>query len=252
MKIALLQTNIEWNNLQANHRHIESLLSKCDKADVYVLPEMFSTGFATNPQSVAETNNQSLEWLKQCAQNLGAAVCGSVAIRDANGAFYNRFYFVFPDGHTVHYDKRHLFRLGGEGEYYTRGNNRVVINYQGVRILLLICYDIRFPVFSRNRKDYDLIICVANWPTTRLSAWQALLKARAIENQCYVAGVNRCGSDPVCEYSGGTMLVDAYGQTIVECEYAKEGSVSGVIDLIRLNAFRQKFPVLDDADDFQL
>lgn len=248
MKITLLQTNIVWNNPEANCANASALMAECGETDIYVLPEMFSTGFATNPEGVAETNDYSLNWLKATAKQCNAAICGSVAIRDAEGAFRNRCYFVSPDSSVSFYDKHHLFSLGGEATHFTKGNERVVVTYKNVRILLQICYDVRFPIFSRNKKDYDVAIYVANWPTTRLSAWRALLCARAIENQCYVVGVNRCGSDPMCEYSGGSMLIDAYGRTMVEAPANTQCAVSATLDMNRLNAFREKFPVLDDAD----
>ena len=146
------------------------------------------------------------------------------------------------------YDKRHLFSYGHEDQFFTPGTQRTIVEYQGVRILLEICYDLRFPVWSRNRKDYDMIIYVANWPTSRMSVWNTLLRARAIENQCFVAGVNRVGHDPVCDYSGGSMLIDAYGKVVADCGTEQPCCKCAEIDMERLLAFRKKFPVLDDAD----
>ena len=178
-------------------------------------------------------------------------MAGSVSIKE-NGKFYNRFYFVYPDGTYCSYDKRHLFTYGGEHKTFTAGKERVIVTYQGVRILLQICYDLRFPVWSRNRKDYDMVIYVASWPTPRVEVWSALLRARALENQCYVAGVNRVGEDPSCQYSGGTALIDPYGHTLGACKDGEEGEVTADIDMEELERFRQKFPVLDDADAFEL
>ena len=178
-------------------------------------------------------------------------MAGSVSIKE-NGKFYNRFYFVYPDGTYCSYDKRHLFTYGGEHKTFTAGKERVIVTYQGVRILLQICYDLRFPVWSRNRKDYDMVIYVASWPTLRVEVWSALLRARALENQCYVAGVNRVGEDPSCQYSGGTALIDPYGHTLGACKDGEEGEVTADIDMEELERFRQKFPVLDDADAFEL
>ena len=248
MKITLLQTDIVWNNPQLNCANASALIAQNSGADIYILPEMFSTGFATDPEGIAETNNYSLNWLKNTAQQYNAAICGSVAIKDDSGLFRNRLYFVYPNGDVNFYDKHHLFGIGGEAAHFTKGEERVVVRYKDIRILLQICYDIRFPIFSRNRNDYDVAIYVANWPTTRLAAWNTLLHARAIENQCYVVGVNRCGNDPTCEYSGGSMLIDAYGRTIIEAPQNTECAVSATLDMNRLNAFRQKFPVLNDAD----
>ena len=188
---------------------------------------------------------------KRKAAERNCAIAGSVAVCE-NGNYYNRFYFVHPDGAVQHYDKKHLFTFGGEHKRFTAGTERVVVNFRGVRILLEVCYDLRFPVWSRNLGDYDMILYVASWPTPRVDAWSALLRARAIENQCYVAGVNRMGTDPTCEYSGGSAIIDPYGKTIAECPWSRESAVSADIDMEALQAFRKKFPVLDDADPFTL
>jgi predicted amidohydrolase len=185
--------------------------------------------------------------MKEKAASTGAAIAGSVAVTDGK-SYYNRFYFVKPDGSVAHYDKKHLFTYGGEHHRFTAGEERVVVEHCGVRILLEICYDLRFPVWARNRGDYDMILYVASWPTPRVPAWSALLLARAIENQCYVAGVNRVGTDPSCEYCGGTVVIDPYGKTIAECPMGEESEASAVVDMDALEAFRQKFPVLEDRD----
>ena len=182
---------------------------------------------------------------------MGAAIAGSIATEE-EGVFYNRFYFVTPEGDYAQYDKHHLFTYGGEHNHYHAGQERVVVEYMGVRILLAICYDLRFPVWSRNRKDYDMAIYVASWPTPRVEAWKALLHARAIENQCYVVGVNRVGKDPYCQYSGHSAIIDPYGKTLAECNEDKECLLTAQIDMDTLKAFREKFPVLEDADDFVL
>ena len=182
---------------------------------------------------------------------MGAAIAGSIATEE-EGVFYNRFYFVTPEGDYAQYDKHHLFTYGGEHKRYQAGQERVVVEYMGVRILLAICYDLRFPVWSRNRKDYDMAIYVASWPTPRVEAWKALLHARAIENQCYVVGVNRVGKDPYCQYSGHSAIIDPYGKTLAECNEDKECLLTAQIDMEVLKAFREKFPVLEDADDFVL
>lgn len=189
--------------------------------------------------------------MKRKAAERNCAIAGSVAVCE-NGNYYNRFYFVHPDGAVQHYDKKHLFTFGGEHKRFTAGTERVVVNFRGVRILLEVCYDLRFPVWARNLGDYDMILYVASWPTPRVDAWSALLRARAIENQCYVAGVNRMGVDPACEYSGGSAIIDPYGKTIAECPWSRESAVSADIDMEALQTFRKKFPVLDDADPFTL
>lgn len=252
MKIALLQSDIEWAMPCRNRFGAEAMIASAPGCDLYVLPEMFSTGFCTSPEGVAEPEPcDSLKWMKDSAEMFSAAIAGSVAVEE-NGRFFNRFYFVTPDGNAVHYDKRHLFTYGGEHLKFTAGKERKIVEYKGVRILLQVCYDLRFPVWSRNRGDYDMALYVASWPETRADAWRQLLKARAIENQCFVAGVNRIGTDPSNSYCGGTMLIDPYGKVIAECADGMESVAVAEISMEELAAFRQKFPVLDDADDFEL
>ncbi|MBR5350289.1 MAG: amidohydrolase [Prevotella sp.] len=246
MTIAIVQTDIRWADPAVNRLRIEELI-KDQSADLFVLPEMFSTGFATQPEGIAEEDNSSLAWMKEIALQRQAAIAGSIAVRD-DEHYYNRFYFVKPDGEISTYDKRHLFTYGEEDLFFTAGTERTIVEYQGIRFLLEVCYDLRFPVWSRNRKDYDIILYVANWPTSRMIVWNTLLRARAIENQCFVAGVNRVGSDPTCEYSGGSMVIDAYGKVIADCGTDMPCCKTVELDLDRLNAFRKKFPVLDDAD----
>ena len=214
-----------------------------------VLPEMFSTGFITMPAGEAESDGASLGWMKAIAKKYGCAVAGSVATED-RGLFYNRFYFVKPDGTFVKYDKRHLFSFAGEDRRFTAGSEKVITEYNGVRFFLQICYDLRFPCFSRNilPNPYDAVIYVASWPSPRIGAWDTLLKARAIENQCYAIGVNRVGKDPSCQYNGHSSIVDPYGNASASCAEGVEEIVSADLDLDSLQAFRDKFPVLKDAD----
>ena len=248
MKITVLQCDIVWANPEANRKRFDEAIDNNPDADLYVLPEMFSTGFCTNPEGIAEsTDGETLSWMKQKAKATGAAIAGSLAVTDGE-KYYNRFYFVKPDGSVAYYDKKHLFTYGGEHHHFTAGDKRVIVEHCGVRILLEICYDLRFPVWSRNRGDYDMILYVASWPTPRVMAWGALLVARAIENQCYVAGVNRVGSDHSCQYCGGTVVINPYGHTIAQCSMGQECEASAIIDMEALNAFREKFPVLNDAD----
>lgn len=248
MKITILQRDIEWANPSVNINRADEVIDRNPGSDIYVLPEMFSTGFCTNPEGIVESDNsETLQWLKRKAAAIDAAIAGSVAVTK-DGKFYNRFYFVKPDGSVTHYDKKHLFTYGGEHKRFTAGNERVVVEFRGVRILLEICYDLRFPVWARNRGDYDMILYVASWPTPRVSAWSALLVARAIENQCYVAGVNRVGNDPACQYCGGSVVIDPYGKTIAACTDNLECEATATIDIEALEAFRAKFPVLNDAD----
>lgn len=249
MKISLIQHDIEWGNPTANRERLEEILWGLDKSDLYVLPEMFSTGFAVEPQGIAEADGGTLAWMQRVAKELGGAVCGSVAIEEG-GSYYNRCYFVKPNGDVTSYDKHHLFTYADEHRRYTRGGERVVVEFRGVRFLLQVCYDLRFPTFSRNNEKipYDCAIYVASWPTSRLAVWDTLLHARAIENQCYVAGVNRIGEDASGRYSGGTMMIDPYGNTAAACPLDDECTITVDLDLQALRDFRRKFPVLKDAD----
>ncbi len=248
MKITILQRDIVWGNPAQNVERADAAIRALPDADLYILPEMFSTGFCIQPEGMAETaDSDTLHWMQRTAMARNCAVAGSVAV-EQNGKYYNRFYFVHPDGKVEHYDKKHLFTYGGEHLRFTAGQERVIVNFRGVRILLEVCYDLRFPIWARNRGDYDMIVYVASWPVPRIAAWSALLVARAIENQCYVAGVNRVGVDPNCEYCGGSVVIDPYGQTIAACEHGQESTAGAEIDMEMLEAFRQKFPVLSDAD----
>ena len=248
MKVTILQRNIEWANPVLNVQRAEEAIDRNAGADLYVLPEMFSTGFCTQPESIAEScDSDTLKWMKLKAAEIDAAIAGSVAV-EQEGKYYNRFYFVKPDGSVTYYDKKHLFTYGGEHLRFTAGDERVVVEWRGVRILLEVCYDLRFPIWARNRGDYDMILYVASWPTPRVAAWSSLLVARAIENQCYVAGINRVGTDPACEYCGGSVIIDPYGRTIASCADNTECEATAEVDMVALEAFREKFPVLKDAD----
>ena len=249
MTISLLQNDIVWGNPAANQEKISEILWGLDKSDLYVLPEMFSTGFAVDPHGIAEKDESSLNWMKSMAAELKGALCGSVAT-EVDGNFYNRLYFVKPNGDVATYDKRHLFTYADEHRNYKRGTERTVVEFRGCRFLLQVCYDLRFPVFSRNNEKipYDCAIYVASWPTSRLAAWDTLLHARAIENQCYVVGVNRIGEDQSGLYTGGTLIVDHYGHTLAACPLEEDSAITVELDLQRLRDFRRKFPVLKDAD----
>ena len=252
MKITILQRDIVWGEPATNVARADEAIDRNPGADLYVLPEMFSTGFCTIPEGVAEsTDSDTLKWMQRKAAATNAAIAGSVAVTDGE-RYYNRFYFVRPDGTTEYYDKHHLFTFGGEHLRFTAGDRRVIVEWRGVRILLLVCYDLRFPVWARNRGDYDMILYVASWPVPRVGAWSSLLVARAIENQCYVAGVNRVGTDPACEYSGASVVLNPYGVAIAECERGVECAATAEVDLESLAEFRAKFPVLNDADNFCL
>lgn len=252
LRTLILQTDIRWADPAENVRRADEMISRYSEADLIVLPEMFSTGFCTDPKGVAEPAEcETLQWMKRKAAERGCAIAGSIATEE-NGRYYNRFYFVQPDENVSRYDKKHLFTYGGEDRRYTPGTERVVVCFRNVRILLQICYDLRFPVWSRNRGDYDVAIYVASWPTPRVEAWKALLRARAIENQCYVIGVNRVGEDPNCQYVGGSAVIDPYGQTLAACPDGQACGAEAVIDMDELEIFRKKFPVLKDADSFTI
>ena len=251
MKVSILQHDIVWGKPAENRQRLAEQIAAQPHADLYVLTEMWSTGFAINPEGVAERDEASLQWMKDMAVQQQAAIAGSLAI-EQDGSFHNRLYFVKPDGEVEYYDKRHLFSYGGEDKYYSPGTERVVVEWKGVRFLLTVCYDLRFPVWMRYCNDYDAIICVANWPTVRIDSWQTLLRARAIENQCYVVGVNRVGKDPNCDYCGCSAIINPYGQTIAECEKDKECSMEAVFDMEKLNAYRVKFPALKEKDKFEI
>lgn len=249
MKLTLLQTDIVWADPAANQKIAEEMMLKAEKSDIYVLPEMFSTGFATQPQGIAEENGGTLEWMKRMADKLDAAVCGSVAVCE-DSRYYNRFYFVKPGGEVSVYNKKHLFTYGGEHLRFTAGEEPLRVEWRGLIYNICICYDLRFPIWSRNTKEnpYDVQIYVASWPDSRRAPWDALLRARAIENQCFVAAVNRVGSDPSCHYNGGSCLIDAYGNTIAACEDNKAETITVELDIERLRKFREKFPVLMDGE----
>ena len=252
MKITLIQTDLLWNDPAGNRARFEQKIAEAGSADLIVLPEMFSTGFCTQPRLAAEPlGGETLPWMKRIAQKTDCALAGSVAVEE-NGNYFNRFYFVKPDGSVSQYDKRHLFTYGGEHKEFTAGDKRVIVEYKGWRILLQSCYDMRFPVWSRNRNDYDLALYTANWPTSRVDAWSALLRARAIENLCYVAGINRTGTDPNCSYCGKSALLDFKGQTLEDVEPGKEALLSAELDADALRDFRKNFPALQDADRFSL
>lgn len=250
VKVAICQVDMEWEHTARNLERLEPVVAAAP-ADIVVLPEMFATGFKLRPSRVAEpADGLAVTTMRRWAAGFGKAVTGSVVIAEG-GEYRNRMFFVEPSGKTTWYDKRHLFRPGGEARDYTRGQRRVVVEYMGLRFLLLVCYDLRFPVWSRNRGDYDAILCCASWADDRREVWRTLLRARAIENQCYVAGVNRVGTDPDARYAGDSALVDFRGATIADAGNG-ECTLVATFDSEQLERFRQEFPAWMDADDFTL
>ena len=254
MKTTIVQHDIRWNELEWNLQHLTSLLNQWPKSDLYVLAETFGTGFMAegSTEQIVEQSRQSLHWMQQQACRFDAAIAGSVATVDEKGKLRNRLFFVRPDGSYDYYDKRHLFGFAGETDSYVAGERRVITEWRGVRFLLQVCYDLRFPVFSRCHDDYDAIIYVANWPVRRREVWQTLLKARALENQCFVVGVNRVGSDKTCNYRGDSVIINAYGRVIASCRSGMVDVAFAELDMEDLRRFRHKFPVLEDADGFQV
>jgi omega-amidase len=253
MKISLVQPDTVWENKTKNLSNLANLiLPLYNKTDIVVLPEMFDTGFSINPDKLAEQpGEETFKWMKRTADKGNFGVCGSYIVCE-NSQYYNRFVFVSPENKVWHYNKRHLF-MDGESDLFTRGKDRLIFAFRGMRISPYICYDLRFPVWSRNRSEFDLMIYTANWPESRRGVWNTLLKARAIENQCFVAGVNRIGTDGKgVVYCGESSIIDPYGEIIVSANKWLEDSVTGEISLSDLSEFRTKFPCLKDADDFTI
>ena len=294
IKVSTLQTDIKWADPIANQQAVESALLASAPADLYVLPEMWDTGFMAQPSALSpplgptgrfhqakrlkEPSDISLQFMQRMAKRLNAAIAGSIAVQEPSAlrstfgrsqgenpppsALFNRLYFVTPE-ETFFYDKRHLFSYAGEDKTFTAGEQPVVVEWRGVKFMLQVCYDLRFPCFSRNkllptalspqtsdiRPLYDAVIYVANWPESRRRVWDILLQARALENQCFVIGVNRVGDDPNCHYNGGTVIIDAKGKTLASVADDTEGIATAELDMQSLQSFREKFPVLRDADN---
>jgi omega-amidase len=254
ISITLAQVDLFWENPLKNMDHLSELIEKtAEPSDIIVLPETFTTGFSMRAQKLAETmDGPGVNWMKKLAFNCGSAICGSLIINDNNHIF-NRFIFATPKGEIFFYDKKHLFSIGGEKKSFDPGTQRKIINYLGWRIGLYICYDLRFPVWCRNRNDTDLMLFTANWPMQRNLAWKALLRARAIENQVYVAGVNRVGRDGNrIKYIGESSLIDPLGNYILNPDAPDEQLFRGEIMLSELMDLRIKFPVAKDADSFEI
>lgn len=286
MKVTLIQTELFWEDRKKNLARFDLLISKAGESDLIILPEMFTTGFSMNPARISEkTNSVTLDWMKAKSKENNLVITGSVAVEE-NGNYYNRLYWVAPDGNFQIYDKRHLFRMAKEDKYFSAGNKKIITRVGDWKICPLICYDLRFPVWSRNRFevgsqksevrsqeagvrkqeaggggqdfesgvwDYDILIYVANWPEARNYPWKQLLIARAIENQCYVIGVNRIGKDGNgILHSGNSMVINPKGEIINETKPYEESVETVVLDKSYLDKFRKVFPVGMDADSFIL
>ena len=265
LRVSLIQSELVWHDPEANRRHFAATLAPLQgRTDLVVLPEVFTSGFSMEPERIAEPCTRTpdglsaptITWMQAQAARLNAALCGSVAMRiDEDGVrgCVNRLLFVTPAGQVQYYDKRHLFRMAGEHEHFLAGQQRRLVHFRGWDILPQVCYDLRFPVFSRNRNDYHLALYVANWPAPRRHPWRTLLQARAIENLSYVVGVNRVGSDSAGQsYSGDSMAVDFKGELLVDQAAGTTFTETATFSIIHLLAFREKFPAWQDAYTFTI
>ena len=253
LEIALVQTTLAWHDRAANLQHFDGLIEQGRGADLIVLPEMFTTGFSMDSAGQAEAENgPTSKWLRAHAERLDAVITGSVIIQAADGTYRNRLLWAQPDGQIRHYDKRHLFRMADEHAHYTAGDEQALFEVKGWRVRPLICYDLRFPVWSRDPHTTDLLIYTANWPGARRQHWNRLLPARAIENLCYVAAVNRVGTDGKgFVYTGDSQVLDFQGETLL-CAGELDGVVRATLSAADLSAYRERFPAYRDADGFAL
>ncbi|MGZ3900264.1 MAG: amidohydrolase [Bacteroidia bacterium] len=263
MKVTLIQTHLHWEDREKNIEHFDSLISSIkDETDLIVLPEMFTTGFTMNPETWAEpSDGPTLKWLKGKAEEKKAVITGSVSVKEKDN-YFNRLFWVEPTGTAKYYNKRHLFRMGKEEQHYTPGDKKIITQISDWKICPLVCYDLRFPVWSRNQfkktsytseAEYDVLVYVANWPEVRSYPWKQLLIARAIENQCYVIGVNRIGKDGNgFEHSGDSVAINPRGEVICALKPNEESVTTITLDKNYLEEFRKIFPVGLDADDFKI
>lgn len=250
LSLTLVQCHLHWENPDANKHKIQLLLEPISHTDIIILPETFTTAFSMTANA-EQMDGNTIAWMKRLSADKQALVVGSLIVEE-KGHKYNRLICSLPNGEVHYYDKRHLFNLINESSYFTAGNKRLILEYKGWKLCPLICYDLRFPAFSRNHRDFDLLIYVANWPETRINHWTKLLEARAIENQCYVAGVNRIGLDNnEVLFNGQSRIVDANGNALY-CAKNKEEAKTIELDLSNLISIRNKYPFLDDADDFTI
>lgn len=254
--ITIIQTNLYWEDSVKNIAHFDAKINCINEpTDIVVLPEMFTTGFTMNPKALAEEHGgKGLQWMIRKATERNCVIAGSISVKE-NNKFYNRLYWVKPDGSYEFYDKRHLFKMGNEDQHYSAGNKKIIIEYKGWKICPLICYDLRFPVWSRNTKEnaYDVLIYVANWPEVRAYPWKQLLIARAIENQAYVVGVNRIGQDGnAISHSGDSSVINPRGELISAMQSNQDKSETVSLSCTYLQDFRKSFPVILDGDEFEL
>lgn len=254
MNISIIQSDLHWESPSKNREMFDEKISTIDSdIDLIVLPEMFSTGFSMAPENLAEKwQGPTVKWMQRVATSKKVALAGSLIVAEA-GKYFNRLVFVHPDGNIEHYDKHHLFRMSGEHNYYDIGSSRKIVTYRDFRILLLVCYDLRFPVWSRNRNDYDMILIVANFPEARNHAWNTLLPARAIENQCYVTACNRIGKDGNgITFTGDSQIIDPQGKILIGAKPNEDQIISANISIKDVIDFRNSFPAHLDADEFTI
>lgn len=253
MKVALIQSALVWEKPEANRAYFEEKINTfTEEINLIVLPEMFTTGFTMDPATVAEPmTGKTVLWMQALAKAKNCAITGSVVIEE-NSSFYNRMLFVFPSGEIQHYDKRHLFTLAGEEKVYSKGTQKLIVEYLGWKICPFVCYDLRFPVFSRNVENYHVLIYVASWPKTRIKAWDTLLAARAIENMSYVIGVNRIGEDANgYGYIGHSQVLDCLGRYLIEPKEQEAVFITN-LDKTKLIEVREKLNFLNDKDSFEI
>lgn len=254
LNIAIIQANLVWENIDKNLKIFSEKINLIDEnVDLIVLPEMFSTGFTMNAEDLAEPpQGIAFKWMQEIARKRNVAITGSIIVQENNN-FYNRLYFVLPDSTFKTYDKRHTFTLAREDQTYTAGKERLIVEYKGWKICPLICYDLRFPVWARNTVDYHLLIYVANWPETRIQAWDILLQARAIENMAYCIGVNRTGSDGnKYQYNGHSAVYDCLGKALFKNDREAEFSQVVRLEKSHVTETREKLKFLQDRDRFSL
>lgn len=252
LKLALYQADLFWEQPDKNIEKLCEHEGNLQDIDILICPEMFTTGFSMNVKHMAQPHQSGhFKHMAKLATNTDTALVFSMIVHDG-GKYYNRLYFIFPDGSSAFYDKKHLFMMGDEHNHYSAGHKRLLVDFKGWRIMPLICYDLRFPVWSRNTSNYDLLLYVANWPGVRADVWKTLLKARALENQSYVAGVNRVGADGRnITYQGDSLLFDAKGKALLDGGDGEKFLTASVY-YDKLKIFRDKFPVLNDTDNFRL
>ena len=252
LKVALIQDHIKWEDPLHNRNVFGQRIERIgESVDLIIMPEMFTTGFSMHPEALAESiDGETVRWMTDLAHTYNVAITGSLIIVE-HDKYYNRMIWATPDGELQYYDKRHLFAMAGEDDKYTRGENRVIVRYNGWRILLMVCYDLRFPVWARNNNDYDAAIYVANWPEKRSEHWRTLIRARAIENQCYVLAVNRIGEDANnFQYQGDSCIIHPSGKLLVATQSTE--TLILTLDKSEINAYREKLPFLNDRDSFEI